>query len=304
MNAPHQRVVPTGVELDDLAHLGRPGVAPLVLHPGVDHALGVDHQGGVDVVAGPVSEHPLRRLAGGQPGDVPALDQPAGVGEVGGVAADGHRALDGHVGAHGLDQLVVPAGGVEDQLGVGGRQPGLAVVAPVELHDVEPGVLAPDEQVVVEHKAGPVPVVVPSGGRHRVGVEGPQLLRLVAVEGHDPVFVVSAAEVDQRVAVGIDGHRALDEVAGAEVADDPAAGVGVQEVNGLVVGPDHHPGGAVALEHGGLAGPAGAAPVGGLLLHFRERAHRRPRREVPQDVRANRAPGPSRSRCGWGCPGR
>ena len=81
--------------------------------------------------------------------------------------------------------------------------------------------------------------------------------------------------VDERVALGIDGGRALDQVAGLDVGEDPLPGVDVHEVEVAVVATEDRPRAVLPLDDGGLAGPPHAAPhlgdaeVGGLLAHRR-----------------------------------
>ena len=84
-----------------------------------------------------------------------------------------------------------------------------------------------------------------------VGVERPQTGGLGPVEGHDVQLSCAAARVDERHPVRVDGHRALDDVAGGEGRDDVLAGVVVHEVDRPVVGAEHHPRAPVALEHRG-----------------------------------------------------
>src|SRR3546814_7760594 len=78
----------------------------------------------------------------------------------------------------------------------------------------------------------------------------PQLDGLVALDRQDAVPVVARAGVDERVAIRIDGDRALDQVTGAERGQQLLAGLGVQEVDRSVVGAEDEPGpgGAVARD--------------------------------------------------------
>ena len=181
------------------------------------------------------------------------------------------------------EQLVVPAGRVEHQLGVD-RDLAVGAVAAVELDDVELAVLAALEEVVVEDRG-------PSRPSRRSTASATRRRRdsfhsstgWSPVDGDDAVVVVARAGVDEREAVGVDGDRALDDVAGGEVGEDPLAGVGVEEVDLAVVGAEHHPGAAVALEHRRLAGPAGAAPRPWSRPPSTDSAHMPPvGREAPQ----------------------
>ena len=283
LDAPHQRIVGARrVELDDLADLVGPGRPSLVLDTGVDHPLLVDDQAGVDVVTGPEAEDPLRLDALVEVGDVPPLDQPARVGEVEGVAADRHGVLDRDVAADGGHELVVPPGGVEDDLGIDRDQP-VGSVPPVQLHDVDLGVLTALEQVVVDHQPGPVPVVVPLGRGHIEGPEAPELGRLISVEGEDAVVVVPAPYVGERVSIGIDRDRALDDVAGVEVGQEALTAVGVEEVDVGAVGTERDPRRVVTLEDGGLTCPSRSAPGLGFPADGRHRAHRSGPGELPHD---------------------
>ena len=97
-----------------------------------------------------------------------------------------------------------------------------APVAAVELHDVDLAVLAALEEVVVQHERAAVPVVVPQRGRHVVRRELPQLGRLRTVDREHAEVVVARPDVDEREAVGVDRHRALDDVAGHERREDVA----------------------------------------------------------------------------------
>ena len=177
-----------------------------------------------------------------------------------------------------------------------------APVDAVELHDVDLAVLAALEQVVVEDEAAAVPVVVPQHRRHRVRGQLVELGGLGPVDRDDPEVVVARPEVDERVAVGVDGHRALDDVAGGERREDVLAGGGVDEVLGAVVAVEHDPRAAVPLEDGGLPRPAVAAPGGGLAPVLRQRAHR-PCPGTSRPRAARPAPGPARSSCASGCRG-
>ena len=118
-------------------------------------------------------------------------------------------------------------------------------------------------------------------GVDRPAVDAPQLDRLRSVEGDDPEVVVTRTGVDQWVAVGIDGDRTLRDVAGRERRDDVLAGCRVDEVDPVVVGAEHDPGAAVALEHDRLTGPAGPAPDPRLAVLARLPTHR-PSRVLPQ----------------------
>ena len=93
------------------------------------------------------------------------------------------------------------------------------------------------------------------------------------VDGDHPELVVAAAGVDEGQPVGVDRHRALDDVARLERGEDVLARVVVDEVDLAVVGAEHHPRAPVALEHRGLAGPAAAAPRAGLVALGRLGAH-------------------------------
>ena len=148
-------------------------------------------------------------------------------------------------------------------------------------------VLATDEQEIVEDQSGAVPVVVPSGWRDVERVERPEFGQFVAVEGDDPVVVVPTARVEQRESVGVDRHRSLDDVARAEVGEQPFAGAVVEDVDVAAVGTEGDPCLLAALPDRRLSGPAGAAPVDDLLADRRVRAHRLVR-EPPSDLGSHR----------------
>ncbi len=96
-DAPHDRIVGApGIELHQLPQLFRARVEALVLAGDVEEAVGVDHDRGVGVVAGPEAEDPPRRRGAAvqQAGDVPALHEAAGVREVHDPVAIGDRVLD------------------------------------------------------------------------------------------------------------------------------------------------------------------------------------------------------------------
>ena len=148
-------------------------------------------------------------------------------------------------------------------------------------------VLATDEQEIVEDESSAVPVVVPSGWRDVERVKRPEFGQFVAVEGDDPVVVVPTARVEQRESVGVDRHRALDDVARAEVGEQPFAGAVVEDMDVAAVGAEGDPGLLAALPDRRLSGPACAAPVDDLLADRRVRAHRLVR-EPPSDLGSHR----------------
>ena len=174
--------------------------------------------------------------------------------------------------------------------------------AAVELHDVHLAVLAPLEQVVAEHETAAVPVVVPFRRRHVVRRQPPELRRLRPVEGEYPEEAVTGPDVDEREPVGIDGDRSLDDVAGRERRQDVLAGRRVDEVDRAVVGAEHEPRPAVALEHGRLAGPARPAPVRHLAPVLGD-ASTSPRPGTARPAAALWASAPARNTCASGCPG-
>ena len=151
---------------------------------------------------------------------------------------------------------------------------------------MELAVLAAFEQEVVGHEAGSIPVVVPQRRRHSGGRQLPQLLRgATPVDRDDPVVVVTAAGVDEREAVGIDGDGPLDDVAGRQRREDVLAGLAVHEVHRPVVGAEHDPGAPVPLEHRRLARPAGTAPRLCPPSDRRRGAHATAARVEPADLR-------------------
>src|SRR5690606_36747671 len=184
-----------GVELDQLAELGGPVRLALVLHRDVEHALGVDDDGGVHIVAYPVVEHD-GSLALSNAGDVEPHDPSSRVGEVDPLLEDDRRALDRDVASYATDQLVGIARYRNQQLGIDRHQTVLTARA-VQLDGEEPGVLTPDVEHVVDDDRIPVPVVVPDPVDH-VGVERPQLCGPIPVQGDDPEAIVSRAGVQQR----------------------------------------------------------------------------------------------------------
>ena len=135
-------------------------------------------------------------------------------------------------------------------------------------------VLATDEQEIVEDQSGTVPVVVPPGWRDVERVQRPEFGQFVTVEGDDPVVVVPTARVEQRESVGVDRHRALDDVARAKVGEQPFAGAVVEDVDVAAVGAEGDPCLLAALPDRRLSSPAGAAPVDDLLADRRVGAHR------------------------------
>ena len=275
LDPPEQRLLGIlgRVELDDLADLTAPGIAALVFDAGIDHSLVVDDERGVDVVPGPVPEHLGGFATVGEVGDVPALDEATAVGEVDDVARDGDRTLDRHIATDVSQEFVVPAGRVEHKFWLDGDE-AVGVVATVELHNVKLAVLATDEQEIVEDQSGTVPVVVPPGWRDIERVQRPEFGQFVTVEGDDPVVVVPTARVEQRESVGVDCHRALDDVARAKVGEQPFAGVVVEDVDVTAVGAEGDPCLLAALPDRRLSSPAGAAPVDDLLADRRVGAHR------------------------------
>ena len=99
-----------------------------------------------------------------------------------------------------------------------------------------------------------------SVGPTSLAFELPQLGGFRAVERDRAEVVVARADVHDRVAVGIDRRRALDDVARREVREDAFTGLAVDEVDLVVVRAEHDPRAAVAFEHRGLPGPPVAAP--------------------------------------------
>ena len=122
----------------------------LQLRPDVEITLLVDDDAGVGVLSGPEPEDPMRRDALLQPGDVPALDEAAGIAEVEGVSGDRDGVLDRDVGVAEIpQQLVVPSRRVEHELRPHNRLT-IRQIAPVELDDVDLAVLPALEQVIAE----------------------------------------------------------------------------------------------------------------------------------------------------------
>ena len=235
----------------------------------------------------------MGRLALVEVADVVAPDEPRRGAEVRRVLVHGHRALHRCVLVPvGGQHLLVPDRLGEHHLGVHLHQPS-GVIGAVELDHPEAAALAAHDHVVVEDDRRGVPVVVPQVRRHGLAVERPQHLGLAsAVEGDDPHEVVPRARVDERVAVRVDGGRALDDVAGLDVGQDPLAGVGVHEVDVAVVAAEDRPGAVLPHGDGGLSRPAHPAPDLRLAEVHRAAAHRL-LGELVQDLGASRGTGPA-----------
>ena len=170
---------------------------------------------------------------------------------------------------------------------------------------MEPAVLAARDEVVADDQRGGVPVAVPQPGLQRVGsIESSahSSTGSPTVDGQDAQLVVARAAVDEREPVGVDGDRALGEVAGRERREDRLARGRVDEVELVVVGAEDHPGPAVALEHRRLADPARAAPRAGLAVLAGCAAHPGAR-VAPQDTGLPSGRARRRGTCGSGCRG-
>lgn len=91
----------------------------------------------------------------------------------------------------------------------------------------------------------------------------------------EPASSRPTIRVEKREAVGVDGHRPFDDVPDGERRPSVDAGVGVDEVDRLVVGTEDdlgHPVGT--LPHRGLARPPRPAPLLRLAPDHRDPAHR------------------------------
>ena len=201
------------------------------------------------------------RPASQVPPHVPALDEAGRVGEVRDAAVVRHRALDRERTVRACrEQAAVPARHVRAPRGGLTRTLPSAVVAAVEPDDVEPGVLAADEQVATDHQRCAVPVVVPHDGATRMAVERPEHARPAAVERDDAEAVVARAAVVEGVTVGIGRRRSLGEIAchdggrsGRPVAPSRKWYARSKAPNRTSTPPRPR-------DHVGLAGPTDAAP--------------------------------------------
>ncbi len=200
--------------------------------------------------------------------------RPGRVGEVGAVLEHRGRALHALLGAHGADtRSSVKAGMEKTTSGSTVTRPS-ASVPRFEMDGEPPRVLAADVEHVVDDHRVRVPVVVPHPV-HRIGAEPPQLGGLFPIEGDDAEVGVTRPGIEQRVAVGVEGDRSLDDVAHVERWSGVPPGGGVDEVDVLVVGPEDHLGDAVGpLPHQRLAGPSAAAPDLVRAADRRVAAHR------------------------------
>ena len=196
----------------------------------------------------------------------------------------------------------VHAGHLVDDLGIDGHL-AVGVVAAVELDGEPPRVLAALVHDVVDDHRVRVPVVVPDAV-NRLGVERPDLVWLFGVERDDAEPGVSRTRVEERESVGVECHRTLDDVSHVEVGAGPLSGLGVQEVDLLVVRTEDDLGDAIRpLPHHGLAGPSAAAPDLVLLADGRLSTHGVVG-ESPGLARGRSSERvPSRRTCGWDCRG-
>ena len=258
LDPPDEGVLGGGVELDQLTEVPAALVLALLFDRHVDVAVAVGEKGGVGVVPDPVVEDD-RAHSAFDIRNVEACHPAPGVGEVGSLPVDHHRALDGDIATHQGEQLRGPRRGLEKDLGFHRHQP-VVVKGAVELDGEEPRVLAALVHHVVDHDRVAVPVVVPDPV-DGVGVEAPQFDGLGSVECNDSKPVVSRTEVEQGEAVRVERDRALDDVAGLKRGPELGTGERVEKVDRLVVGTKDHLGHAIgSLPHHGLAGPTRSAP--------------------------------------------
>ncbi len=289
---PHDRIV--GLRRVQLHQLPDPPallVEALVLARDVEEPVVVDDDRPVRVVARPEPEHAaVVAAAVEQVGDVPSLHQTPGVREVRDAVVERHGVLDRDlVVADIREELIIEPRDRRHDARIDRDLPAV-VIAAVELHDIEPAVLAALQEVVAQDQRRPVPVVVPHRPRHAgVGVDGPEHRGTLPVHRDDAEQVVAGARVVQRVSLRVGRGGTLRQVAGLQLGPDRPARPAVQEVVVPVIRALADLDRSVLVhDHVRLAGPPRAAPHAWPRRVRRRRARSAALRVVPADDRVHR----------------
>ena len=225
-----------------------------------------------------------------QIGDIPALHQPAGVGEIHHSVAERDGVLDRDIVVPRVgQQLLVVARDRRHDLRIDGDL-SVRVVASVQLHHVEPTVLPALQEVVAQDERSSVPVVVPERARDgAVGVHRPEHGGARTIHRDDAEQVVARARVVQGIPLRIRCRRTLREIARDQVGPDRPSRAAVQEVVVAVVRAFTDLDAAVLVhDHVRLSGPPRPAPHTRPGLIRRRGAESAALRVVPADHRVPR----------------